>query len=522
MGIAAERYRLLRTHAWSDDVLQRVLRGAGGGGRSALPGSRPALACAPPCPHDRSPPLQTPVPRRARRYAPRMAPEQRREQLDRRRPERDHRAGLRRRLDRGDRATAGVTRPVVYDHFPNLGRLLHALVEREEHYALEQLARVVPDDPGDGDPVEVLAASVRRFLDAVVARPATWRIILLPLEGTPAIVREHVRDQPRADPRADRAARPMGGQRRRAAPRARRRAGARAIRDLGEEAGRMVLTDPERYSPDRYERFVADRGEAAVACVSGGRDERADRALGVELAAAIRRREVTATRGRGGAHRAPSARARRAINALVAERFEQARAGGGAAADARIAVPRADDGAAAAAGRAVHGQGVDRARAECRSRPDLSRGGTIAPDETAPPVQRLIDAGAIPLGVTNTSELTLWIESANRLYGRDQQPIRRRPDRRRIVGRRGRGRGLRRLAVRDRLRHRRLDPRARALLRRVRAQAIARPGAQHRPLPADARGEADADARHRSARATRRGPDAAAADHGRPRRPGRR
>ena len=31
---------------------------------------------------------------------------------------------------------------------------------------------------------------------------------------------------------------------------------ARAIRDLGEEAGRMVLTDPDRYSPDRYERFV--------------------------------------------------------------------------------------------------------------------------------------------------------------------------------------------------------------------------------------------------------------------------
>ena len=27
MRIAAERYRLLRTHDWSDDVLQRVLQG---------------------------------------------------------------------------------------------------------------------------------------------------------------------------------------------------------------------------------------------------------------------------------------------------------------------------------------------------------------------------------------------------------------------------------------------------------------------------------------------------------------
>jgi fatty acid amide hydrolase 2 len=41
---------------------------------------------------------------------------------------------------------------------------------------------------------------------------------------------------------------------------------------------------------------------------------------------------------------------------------------------------------------------------------------------SAPSVQRLRDAGAIPLGVTNTSELTLWIESENRLYGRTNNP----------------------------------------------------------------------------------------------------
>ena len=37
---------------------------------------------------------------------------------------------------------------------------------------------------------------------------------------------------------------------------------------------------------------------------------------------------------------------------------------------------------------------------------------------SAPTVQRLVDAGAIPLGVTNVSEFTLWIESDNRVYGR--------------------------------------------------------------------------------------------------------
>ena len=31
---------------------------------------------------------------------------------------------------------------------------------------------------------------------------------------------------------------------------------ARTFRDWSEQAARMVLTDPERYPPDRYERFV--------------------------------------------------------------------------------------------------------------------------------------------------------------------------------------------------------------------------------------------------------------------------
>jgi AcrR family transcriptional regulator len=67
--------------------------------------------------------------------------------------------------------TAGVTRPVVYDHFRNLGALLETLIEREETYALTQLAQVVPDDPGGSDPLDVVAGGVRRFLDAVASRP---------------------------------------------------------------------------------------------------------------------------------------------------------------------------------------------------------------------------------------------------------------------------------------------------------------------------------------------------------------
>ncbi len=150
--------------------------------------------------------------------------------------------------------TAGVTRPVVYDHFENLGGLLEALIEREENYALEQLALVVPDSPGAGAPPELVAGGVRRFLDAVASRPATWRVILLPPEGTPAIVRDHVERN-----------RALVLQRIQALLTSAMESGstgldielcARAIRNFSEEAGRMALTDPQNYSAERYERFA--------------------------------------------------------------------------------------------------------------------------------------------------------------------------------------------------------------------------------------------------------------------------
>jgi AcrR family transcriptional regulator len=153
---------------------------------------------------------------------------------------------------------AGVTRPVVYDHFPNLGRLLQALVEREERYALAEIEEVVPADLEGREPPELLSSGVRRFLEAVASRPKTWRIILSPLEGTPPIVRDHVEaDRARTLERIERLVRWAVEQYKPAA-------GldieltARAIRSLGEEAGRTVLTDPVRYSPERYEHFVAD------------------------------------------------------------------------------------------------------------------------------------------------------------------------------------------------------------------------------------------------------------------------
>jgi fatty acid amide hydrolase 2 len=104
------------------------------------------------------------------------------------------------------------------------------------------------------------------------------------------------------------------------------------------------------------------------------------------------------------------------LNALVADRFEAARAEADAA-DARVAksagqgelppllgVPCTIKESFAVAG-LPNSAGLHHRRDVC------------APAH-AVAVERLVEAGAIPLGVTNVSELTLWIESTNRVYGR--------------------------------------------------------------------------------------------------------
>ena len=109
-----------------------------------------------------------------------------------------------------------------------------------------------------------------------------------------------------------------------------------------------------------------------------------------------------------------------AINAISADRFEQALADADAA-DQRVAAASDESelppllGVPFTVKESIGLAGMPNAagliaRAEFRSQ------------RTAPTIARLIDAGAIPLGVTNTSELTLWIESNNRLYGRTNNP----------------------------------------------------------------------------------------------------
>lgn len=149
---------------------------------------------------------------------------------------------------------------------------------------------------------------------------------------------------------------------------------------------------------------------------------------GVELARRIRNREVTA-RAVVEAHIARIEAVNPVINAVVAKRYADARREADAA-DARLdaaqlAAARGDGAAMAALPPYL---GVPCTIKECfaltgmpQSSGLVARKDVIASDD-ATAVARMRAAGAIPLGVTNLSELCMWYESNNRVYGRSNNP----------------------------------------------------------------------------------------------------
>jgi AcrR family transcriptional regulator len=77
---------------------------------------------------------------------------------------------------------AGITRPIIYGHFEDLGGLLEALVERESRRALEQLPETYDD----------LLGALTAYLEAVRTDPDTWRLVLMPQQGAPRLLHERI------------------------------------------------------------------------------------------------------------------------------------------------------------------------------------------------------------------------------------------------------------------------------------------------------------------------------------------
>jgi AcrR family transcriptional regulator len=202
------------------------------------------------------PKTTTATEQKPRRYAPRLPPEERREQLlD---------ATLSLIADQGYESVsmegiarrAGVTKPVVYDLFGSRADLLEALLEREEERALNQLAELMPTPAEDADPAEVLVDGLDAFLRAIEARPDAWRLSLMPIEAQPAIVRKHV-ERDRTAVAKQLATIVRWGVERLEVPISDVDLLVQTIIVLAEQGGRLHLDDPEEYSRERITAFTA-------------------------------------------------------------------------------------------------------------------------------------------------------------------------------------------------------------------------------------------------------------------------
>ena len=81
---------------------------------------------------------------------------------------------------------------IVYAHFGDLGGLLQAMLERESESALRQLAEVLPTQLEAESSREALLSALRAYLEVVRADPVTWRLVLMPPEGAPQLLRDQI------------------------------------------------------------------------------------------------------------------------------------------------------------------------------------------------------------------------------------------------------------------------------------------------------------------------------------------
>lgn len=148
-----------------------------------------------------------------------------------------------------------------------------------------------------------------------------------------------------------------------------------------------------------------------------------------ELAEAIRSGRAS-SRELVGAHVEHAKRVNPIINAIVVERYEQALREAEAA-DARVAATPASErdrlpplwGVPCTVKESFAFEGMPNTAGL------VARRGTVA-REDATTVARLKQAGSVCIGLTNVSELCMWMESNNRVYGRSNNPY----DPRCIVG----------------------------------------------------------------------------------------
>ena len=150
--------------------------------------------------------------------------------------------------------TAGVSRPIVYEHFGDLDGLLETLIARESARALDQIKATRLRDLSSGDPSELMLESLEAYLRAVERHPTTWQLVLLPPEGAPEALRASILSGRRAI---------LAGLIEAVAPgieagsdASEAELTARMLSAIADEYARLVLTNATRYTPERLLRHA--------------------------------------------------------------------------------------------------------------------------------------------------------------------------------------------------------------------------------------------------------------------------
>jgi AcrR family transcriptional regulator len=198
--------------------------------------------------------------RRNRPYAPRLVPEQRREQL------------LDIVLDLIDTdgvgavsmdavaRRAGVTRPVVYGQFADANDMLRASLGREEKRALGQILDAMPA-PSDEDVAAAFHHLFDAFLSAVVEVPQRWRSVFLIADSfTPALQRRVARVRARIVREFEAALRQSGASGQYADP---EMLAHHLVAALW-ESGRLLLVSPKEFTHNRLLRALDEMFNAVV------------------------------------------------------------------------------------------------------------------------------------------------------------------------------------------------------------------------------------------------------------------
>ncbi|MDX1884905.1 TetR/AcrR family transcriptional regulator [Mycolicibacterium sp. 120270] len=202
----------------------------------------------------------------ARKYAPRLPREQRREQLLDAAMTVLADCQLHELSMEAVAEAAGVGKPVLYTVFRTRGELVAALLRREHGRGIEQVRAAMPDDLTVLGPTGAYAATVSAFLHVVLENPTRWRLILTLPDSAPREYRDALRSarglilaQAEELAKAGIALTPALAQLDPVLL-------GHTMLSFAEMLGRLAVSDPETFPRDRLETFA----RTAMSLAGGG------------------------------------------------------------------------------------------------------------------------------------------------------------------------------------------------------------------------------------------------------------